>query len=144
MDKISPPRRSENMRRVRGKNTAPELAVRRLLSESRVRYRLHRQDLPGRPDVSIGRIRVAVFVHGCFWHQHQGCKRAFTPATHKKFWNTKLKSNMQRDSKALQGLQNLGWKSQVIWECETKDESNLRHRLAPTIRSYRESTKWGA
>jgi DNA mismatch endonuclease (patch repair protein) len=144
MDKISPLRRSENMRRVRGKNTAPELIVRRVLSDSGVRYRLHRRDLPGKPDVSIGRIHTAVFVHGCFWHRHQGCKRAFTPSTRKEFWIRKLKSNVRRDSKALQGLRNLGWETLVIWECETKDEGDLKLQLAGTIRSYRDSIRRGA
>jgi DNA mismatch endonuclease, patch repair protein len=139
MDKISPIRRSENMRRIRGINTAPELAVRRILSASGVRYRLHRRDLPGRPDVSIGRIHTALFVHGCFWHRHQGCRRAFTPSTRNEFWSMKLKGNVRRDSKALRELKNLGWKTKVIWECETKDESGLRARLAATIRAYSDS-----
>jgi DNA mismatch endonuclease (patch repair protein) len=141
MDKISSLRRSENMRRIKGKNTAPELAVRRILSEAHVRYRLHRQDLPGKPELAIGRLHMAVFVHGCFWHRHQGCSRAFTPSSRSEFWGEKLNGNVRRDRKNLEKLNDLGWNTQVIWECETKSELDLKHRLASTIRAYRESAK---
>lgn len=138
MDKISRQKRSENMRRIRSKNTAPELAVRRILREANVHYRLHR-NLPGRPDISIGRLHTAIFVHGCFWHQHEGCPRAFVPSTHNEFWNKKLNANAKRDIEIIMKLKILGWNSEVIWECKTRDNSVLRHLLDPIIQAYRES-----
>jgi DNA mismatch endonuclease (patch repair protein) len=144
VDKLSPQQRSENMRRIRGKDTAPELAVRHVLSEAHVRYRLHRKDLPGRPDISITRLRTAVFVHGCFWHQHEGCSRRFIPATHGEFWSRKMKGNIDRDADALERLKQLGWDVQVIWECETSNDDGLRRRLAAIIKAYEESAGWGA
>jgi len=142
MDNISAIRRSENMRRIRGGNTAPERALRHALSAAKVRYRIHRPNLPGRPDVSIGRIGLAIFVHGCFWHQHQGCPRSFTPTSHKEYWIRKFQANVARDVKVLQELRVLGWRSKVIWECQTRNKKDLKRRLKATIQEYRESSKW--
>lgn len=141
MDKLSPTRRTENMRRIRSRNTRPELTVRRILSVARVHFKIHRRNLPGRPDVAIGRIRLAVFVHGCFWHQHPGCPRAFIPSSHKAFWTTKFRANAARDTRALAHLEEIGWRSQVIWECETKNEKELKNRLKPAILAYRKSNR---
>ena len=140
MDRIVPARRSENMRRIRSKNTEPERRVRHVLSAARVHYRLHRRNLPGKPDVSIGRLRLAVFVHGCFWHQHSGCQRAFVPASHRSFWIRKFQANVARDVMVQEQLRAVGWRSQIIWECETKDEKELMRRVEPAILAYRKLT----
>lgn len=144
MDNLSASRRSENMRSIPSRNTGPEIAVRKLLSKLQVRYRLHRRQLPGTPDLSIGRLRIAIFVHGCFWHQHPGCPRAFVPSTHNSFWNQKFRNNARRDAEVIHRLQALGWRSQVIWECETKDRNTLARLLRPIITAYRKAAKWGA
>src|SRR5690348_80348 len=100
-DRISPAARSRNMSRVRGKDTQPELRVRRLLHAAGYRFRLHRKDLPGRPDLVLPRHRVAIFVHGCFWHGHPDCKRATIPATRTEFWTSKINRNRERDTAAV-------------------------------------------
>lgn len=137
MDKINSDRRSANMRRIRSRDTKPEKAVRKVLSEARVRYRLHRKDLPGHPDLAISRIHLAVFVHGCFWHRHQGCKRAFTPATREQFWKQKLDANVLRDEKTIERLASLGWQSLIVWECDTKDDGRLQRELESVVQAYR-------
>jgi len=114
MDRISIERRRANMRRIRSEDTAPELIVRRLLRQLRVGYRLHVGDLPGRPDIVVRRRKVAIFVHGCFWHRHEGCARAFAPATRADWWKQKLDRNVERDARAREMLNNLGWRVCVM------------------------------
>lgn len=129
MDTLTPKKRSENMARVRSSNTVPELRVRRLLHAAGYRFRLHRKNLPGTPDIVLPAYRTAVLVHGCFWHRHVGCRDASTPKTRMDFWQEKFRDNIARDSHNLGALQELGWRVIVVWECELRDESLLLSRL---------------
>lgn len=129
MDTVSPQRRSEIMARVRAKDTAPELAVRRLVHGMGYRYRLHRRNLPGTPDlVFIGRRKV-IFVHGCFWHRHLGCAAARVPKTRTEFWQAKLQGNSERDARNIGALHTKGWDVMIVWECELKDMVLLMARI---------------
>ncbi|MEH0021451.1 MAG: very short patch repair endonuclease [Desulfobacter sp.] len=125
MDKITPEQRSKNMAAVKNKNTTPEVRVRKALHSMGYRFRLHRNDLPGCPDIVLPKYKWCIFVHGCFWHQHPGCKRATFPETRKEFWELKFKKNKERDELAVDSLKKLGWKPIVIWECETKKIDKL-------------------
>ncbi len=128
-DKFSSEKRSAVMARVRGRDTKPEIAVRRILHSLGYRFRLHRRDLPGNPDIVLPRHRKIIFVHGCFWHGHSGCARASRPATNVDFWNRKLDGNKQRDAQTLQKLGELGWDVLVVWQCRTKDAAALKESL---------------
>jgi len=110
--------RSRMMAGIRGTNTVPELAVRRFLHRSGFRFRLHGRQLPGRPDVVLPKYRAAVFVHGCFWHRHPGCRFATTPATRRAFWQGKFRENVERDRRQQRALRSAGWRVFVVWECE--------------------------
>ena len=125
--------RSENMRRIRGKDMAPELAVRRLVHSHGYRYRLHRADLPGKPDLVFVSRRKVIFVHGCFWHSH-GCNLAHVPQSNRDYWLPKLARNVARDGKNQAALAAQGWKSLVIWECELKQLAKVRQRVARFLR----------
>ena len=125
-DIMTPARRSEIMSRVRAKNTKPEIAVRRAAHALGLRFRLHRRDLPGTPDLVFPRLRVAVFVHGCFWHRHEGCAKASTPTSRTEFWTEKLAGNVARDARKQTALLDAGWQPVVIWECETRKPDELR------------------
>ena len=114
-------KRSEIMSRIRGRDTKPELVVRRIAHRLGFRFRLHRKDLPGSPDIVFPRYRAVIMVHGCFWHRHPGCKYAYTPKTRVDFWRKKFESNVVRDRQNLLTLSERGWRTMVIWECETKD-----------------------
>lgn len=118
MDRLTPERRSEVMSRIRGKDTRPEMVVRRFLHAKGMRYHLHDRKLPGTPDLVFPSRKVAVFVHGCFWHGHEGCKRATLPATRTEFWFEKIKANVERDRRAEASLHEAGWKVIVVWQCE--------------------------
>lgn len=113
--------RSRMMSGIRGKNTKPELVVRKLLYAAGYRFRLHRKDLPGSPDIVMPGRRVAIFVHGCFWHLHQGCRFFKMPATRPEFWKAKLEANAVRDSCAATKLREQGWRVLCVWECSTRD-----------------------
>ena len=134
-DKLSASRRSENMRRIRSEDTAPELVVRKTLYSLGYRYRLHCKDLPGKPDIVFKGRRKAIFVHGCFWHQHPGCSEAHTPKTNTSYWLPKLARNVKRDKEAEEALAAAGWKTLVIWECETSDAVSLARRLGRFMRA---------
>lgn len=121
--------RGRLMAKIRSKNTQPELTVRRLLFSMGYRYRIHRKDIPGSPDIAFISRRRAIFVNGCFWHQHEGCRRASVPATNQGYWLLKLDRNRKRDARAIKDLKNLGWKSLTIWECQTVNRTNLIRRL---------------
>ncbi len=128
------PDRSALMARVKQKNTKPELFVRHLLHSNGFRFRLHRSDLPGTPDiVFIGR-KKAIFVHGCFWHRHEGCTGCTTPKTRVAFWLEKFRVNIERDRRKLAELSARGWSSLVIWECETTNPEHLEDRLVRFLR----------
>ena len=121
--------RSETMRRVKSRDTGAEMIVRRLLHSQGYRYRLHRADLPGKPDVVFPGRKKVIFVHGCFWHQHHGCRRADRPSSNTDYWNAKLSRNKQRDVETLAKLTRLGWSALVLWECQLKDEEILLKTL---------------
>lgn len=125
-DIMTPARRSEIMSRVRAKNTKPEIAVRRAAHALGLRFRLHRRDLPGTPDLVFPRLRVALFVHGCFWHRHEGCAKASTPSSRVEFWAEKLSGNVARDARKQAALLEAGWRPVIIWECETRKPDELR------------------
>jgi DNA mismatch endonuclease (patch repair protein) len=129
MDRLKSDRRSENMRAIRSRNTAPEVAVRSVLHKMGYRFRLHRKGLPGRPDVVFPVRRKVVFVHGCFWHQHEGCAEGRIPSSRPEYWEPKLRGNRERDRRHLEALNVLGWDPLVIWECEIKNTEILAERL---------------
>lgn len=142
MDRVSREQRSANMARVRSRDTAPELAVRRAAHARGLRFRLHRRDLPGTPDIVFPRARLAVFVHGCFWHRHEECRRASVPETRATFWQCKFDRNVERDSENASALERLGWRVETIWECETRDAARLQGWLDasfPERRSFRQA-----
>lgn len=121
--------RSALMALVGPKDTKPEMIVRRLLHRAGYRYVLHAPDLPGRPDLVFRPRRKAIFVHGCFWHRHSGCRRATTPKTRREFWLAKFAANVERDARIAMELEAAGWDAVVVWECETSNPAALRDRL---------------
>ncbi|MDB5475420.1 MAG: G:T-mismatch repair endonuclease [Phenylobacterium sp.] len=129
-DVYSAEKRSAVMRRVKGRDTGPELAVRRALTAFGARYRLHRKDLPGKPDIVMPGRRLALFVHGCFWHGHDCPRGARVPKANRDYWVGKVARNRARDATSRAALEALGWRVETIWECELKDAAALRERLA--------------
>ena len=129
MDKISPARRSANMRAVKSRNTKPEMVVRSVAHRLGYRFRLHRTNLPGKPDIIFPSRRAVIFVHGCFWHMHRCARGALAPKTNAEFWMKKRARNVERDALQIHQLRKQGWRTLVIWECETKDISKLTSRL---------------
>ena len=129
MDIISKERRSWNMSRIKGKDTRPEIAVRSLIHKMGYRFRLHRKDLPGKPDIVLPKYNTVIFVHGCFWHRHKGCKYAYTPKSRVKFWKNKFAGTVKRDKQHLKQLKENGWEVFIVWECETKDMDKLKRIL---------------
>lgn len=121
-------KRSDIMSRVRDKDTGPELAVRRLTFSLGYRYRLHRKDLPGKPDLTFPRLRKVIFVHGCFWHGHH-CTAGAPPSSNSAYWLPKLARNKKRDKRNLRALRKLGWKCLVVWECQLKNPSTVQKRI---------------
>jgi DNA mismatch endonuclease (patch repair protein) len=119
-DIVDPFTRSRMMASIKGSNTGPEIALRKALHALGLRYRLHDRKLPGRPDIVLPRWKAVVFVHGCFWHRHEGCRYATVPATRPQFWNEKFAANVSRDQRNLDGLAAAGWRTRVVWECDLK------------------------
>lgn len=117
--------RSEVMSRVRGRDTKPEMRVRRALHAAGLRYRLQARELPGRPDIVFRRVKVAVFVHGCFWHRHPGCDHARMPKSRTEFWEGKLGGNVERDARNVAELEAAGWTVLTVWECDSRDEGAI-------------------
>lgn len=132
-DIVDPRTRSAMMASIRGKNTKPEIIVRRFLHRLGFRFRLHRRDLPGRPDIVLPKYRTVVEVRGCFWHRHEGCPFAYMPQSNREFWEAKLNGNRERDQRNLQELTKLGWRAIEVWECELGDDGILE-RLPGMIR----------
>ena len=128
-DIVNAANRSEIMSRIKGRNTTPELVVRRIAHGLGFRFRLHRRDLPGSPDMVFPQYRTVVFVHGCFWHRHDGCRYAYRPKSRIQFWRKKFEENVARDARNEMALRDLGWRVLVIWECETRDYGAVRARL---------------
>lgn len=127
------------MSRIQNRDTKPELIVRSLLHRKGYRFRLHRKDLPGKPDIVLPCFNTILFVHGCFWHRHEGCRFAYNPKTRVDFWQNKFNQNIKRDQKVQNELLNLGWQVYVIWECETKNP----HALEKIIEQIFESKRGG-
>lgn len=130
MDKLTPERRSKNMRQIRGKDTTPELAVRQLCRQIGFPgYRIHRRDLPGKPDIAwIGR-KKAIFVNGCFWHGHDCTEGSRKPKTNRSYWIPKIERNKQRDTENIVSLRAAGWDVLVVWECEMREKAQLSREL---------------
>ena len=127
-DDVEPLRR-RIMSAVGQRDTKPEMLVRRLLHTMNYRYRLHRKDLPGRPDIVFGSRRKAIFVHGCFWHRHPGCSKASSPKTRADFWAEKFDRNVERDQQVERRLAEMSWQSLIVWECETRTPDTLSLKL---------------
>jgi DNA mismatch endonuclease (patch repair protein) len=132
-DVFTAEKRSAVMRRVKGRDTAPELRVRRLVWRLGARYRLHRPDLPGRPDLVLAGRKLVIFVHGCFWHGHDCARGARTPKANRDYWLGKIARNRARDIEVRARLEAMGWRVMVVWECDLKDEPALARRLADAL-----------
>jgi DNA (cytosine-5)-methyltransferase 1 len=139
MDRISEQRRSWNMSRIKSKNTLPEKGVRSIIHALGYRFRLYFPKLPGKPDITLPRLKTVVFVHGCYWHRHPGCKLTYTPKTHREFWEKKFKNNVIRDKHVENEIKNLGWLILTVWECELADREKLTRRLTREL-ALREQT----
>ncbi len=129
MDVFSKEKRSQIMSCVSGKNTKPELIVRSLLHHMRYRFRLHRKDLPGKPDIILPKYKKVIFIHGCFWHGHKNCTRSKRPTTNNEFWQKKLDRNMQHDKEIVHNLKGLGWDILIVWTCEIKNIDQLKDKI---------------
>ena len=131
-DRITPQHRSWNMSRIKGKDTKPEIAVRQYLFANGFRFRKNDKRYPGKPDIVLPKYHTIIFVHGCFWHRHEGCKQATTPKSRTDFWLEKFQKNVQNDAKHIQELKNMGWKVIVLWECELEKqfEETMRNVIA--------------
>jgi len=133
MDTLSKERRSWNMSRIRSKDTNPEKKVRSALHRMGYRFRLHSNSLPGCPDIALSKYKAVIFVHGCFWHRHPGCRFAFTPKSNQKYWIEKFHSNVERDKKHREELIKLGWQVLTIWECEVMNGNSLTEWINENI-----------
>jgi DNA mismatch endonuclease (patch repair protein) len=130
VDRLSPKRRSALMSKVRSKNTSPEIRVRKLLHALGYRFRVHKADLPGKPDIVLSAHRKIILVHGCFWHRHPRCAKASMPKSRIAFWRAKFDRNVERDKAIKRKLRRLGWKVLTLWECQTKKPHVLESQLA--------------
>ena len=135
VDSLTKEKRSWNMSRIRNKDTKPELVVRSLLHRIGYRFRLHRKDLPGKPDIVLPKYKTVIFVNGCFWHRHKGCKYAYKPKSRINFWQKKFNGNIERHQKYKKKLKRQGWKVLVIWECQIKELKTLKNRLQKELQT---------
>ena len=124
MDKLSKERRSWNMSNIRSKDTIPEIRIRKALWCMGYRYRLHYKKLPGKPDIVLVKYKIAIFIHGCFWHRHKNCIEASRPKTNSEYWEEKLNKNVERDRKHKNEIKKLGWKVIIVWECNVKNDTD--------------------
>src|SRR5438105_1855737 len=134
-------KRSALMSRVRVRDTQPEVLVRRLIHSLGFRFRLHRKDLPGCPDIVLPRLKSVIFINGCFWHGHRRCRKGTRPSSNVEFWNRKIQGNIERDNKNLRRLKRLGWQVLVIWECQTRDEEKLAQQIDSFLSERREAVE---
>jgi DNA mismatch endonuclease, patch repair protein len=141
VDYLTPEARSALMSRIRGKDTGPEMAVRRIVHALGYRYRLHCRDLPGTPDLVFRRVRKVIFVHGCFWHRHDRCPRAYTPKSRQSFWREKFRLNKQRDLMQIRRLTKDGWAVLLIWECELSSMTSVTRRISAFLARARSQAK---
>ncbi len=134
MDIVTREQRSRMMSGIKGKNTKPELLLRSALHKLGFRFRIQRKNLPGKPDIVLPKYKTIIFVHGCFWHRHPGCKYAYTPKSNVEFWTNKLEGNVIRDRLTEKALEEMGWRILIVWECEVKTliENNARLRAMIT------------
>ena len=142
-DIVDASKRSDIMSRIGGRDTAPEVAVRRIAHRLGFRFRLHRRNLPGTPDIVFPRHQAVVFVNGCFWHRHAGCRYAYEPKSRTQFWTKKFEGNVARDARNHAALRRLGWRVLVIWECETRDPGTVAARLLAHLHRGRPSVEQG-
>ena len=140
-DTISKKHRSWNMSRIRSKDTTPEMRVRSALHREGYRFRLHNENLPGRPDLVLKKLKTAIFVHGCFWHHHRKCKRANLPKSNRNYWLPKIHGNIERDKECRKALKKSGWKVIIIWECQTKDPEKILKVFGKGIKKDKNVTK---
>ncbi|MGI9651969.1 very short patch repair endonuclease [Chryseobacterium sp. RLHN22] len=129
MDRHSKETRSYNMSQIKGKNTKPEILVRKFLFANGFRYRLHDKKLPGKPDIVLRKYKAVIFVHGCFWHGHDGCEKFVIPKTRTHFWLNKINTNISNDNKNIEALKKDGWNVIIVWECEIKNEIRMQKLL---------------
>jgi DNA mismatch endonuclease (patch repair protein) len=134
-DVFTPQKRSAIMSRIKGENTKPEIAVRKMVHALGYRFRLHDKMLPGKPDIVLAKHRKVILVHGCFWHWHPRCTRSSFPVTNVQFWREKIVSNKRRDQKVVKALNRRGWQTLVVWQCQTRDTVKLRLRLEKFLSS---------
>lgn len=140
MDVVDGPTRSRIMSAITGRNTKPEIIVRKFLHAHGFRFQLHKKDLPGRPDIVLAKWKACIFVHGCFWHRHPNCRYASTPKTRPEFWEKKFRDNIARDRKNIELLQANGWHCHIVWECELKGSNDRLDKLIKQLKGYAESS----
>lgn len=134
-DTLTREHRSWNMSRIKGRDTKPELLLRSLLHRAGFRFRVHAKDLPGKPDIVLPKYKVAIFVHGCFWHRHAGCRNATMPSTRAEFWSEKFRGNVERDARNIAAISDAGWSALTVWECDLKsDPEAVVASLTTTLR----------
>jgi len=134
MDRLSKEKRSWNMSKIKSTNTKIEIEVRSILHKMGYRFRLNRNDIPGRPDIFLRKHNTAIFVHGCFWHRHKNCKYAYNPKSNIEFWQLKFEKNIKRDREVKKLLHEMGINQMIIWECELKDPDKLKKRLREELK----------
>ena len=132
-DNLTAEQRKKNMTAIKSRHTKPEIIVRSLLHRLGFRFRLHDKKLPGKPDIILPKYKTVIFVHGCFWHQHKGCKRSTIPKSNTDYWIPKLTGNVKRDVQHKADLKKIGWNVATVWECETKDADKLEKKLKKTF-----------
>ncbi len=135
MDVVSPEKRSQIMSAVKSKDTKAEILVRHYLWSQGFRYRIHRKDLPGKPDISIAKYKLAIFIHGCFWHGHEGCSRGRLPKTKLEYWEPKIRDNRNRDLRVQAELMRSGWASIIVWDCQLRTKTSISSTLESITKS---------